>query len=147
MPRLHKAARTGEFTLFLTWLDARYIVCLFIGYTSLTTTRDMPCRSMVALTPYKYNRCVEPSILLTCCIPYEPLVAHGVTQKTIRVHFAVWERGQSVPSLFRKLSENTVQYRLTTLNLWTAMMASCYMPWPFRRAMKWPRNRRRGWLI
>tara|TARA_R110002003_G_scaffold9_5_gene380 strand:+ start:10033 stop:10317 length:285 start_codon:yes stop_codon:yes gene_type:complete len=60
---------------------------------------------MVALTPYKYNWCVGPSIRLTCRIRYEPFVAHGVTQERYEYTIAVWEREQSVPSLFRKLSK------------------------------------------
>jgi mannosyltransferase len=54
---------------------------------------------------------------------------------------ALWERGQTVPSLFRKLSDFKTQHLLPTSNLWTAMIDASYMPWPFRRALSLLRNR------
>jgi mannosyltransferase len=54
---------------------------------------------------------------------------------------ALWERGKTVPSLFRKLSGFKAQYLLPTSNLWTAMIDASWMPWPFRRALALLRNR------
>jgi mannosyltransferase len=54
---------------------------------------------------------------------------------------ALWERGQTVRSLFRKLSNFKAQHLLPTSNLWTAMIDASYMPWPFRRTLSLFRNR------
>ena len=54
---------------------------------------------------------------------------------------ALWERGQTVPSLFYKLSLFKNKYRLPTYSLWTAIVAASYMPWPLRRALALLRNR------
>jgi mannosyltransferase len=54
---------------------------------------------------------------------------------------ALWERGQTAPSLFRKLSLFKNEYYLPTSPLWTAMIDASYMPWPFRRALAVLRNR------
>ena len=54
---------------------------------------------------------------------------------------ALWERGQTVPSLFYKLSLFKNKYRFPTSSLWTAMVDASYMPWPLRRALALLRNR------
>jgi mannosyltransferase len=45
---------------------------------------------------------------------------------------ALWERGRTVPSLFRKLSDYKSHYGIPTSTLWTAMIDASWMPWPFR---------------
>lgn len=54
---------------------------------------------------------------------------------------ALWERGQTVPSLFRKLSDYKARHAYPTTPLWTALLDPSYLPWPFRRALAWLRNR------
>jgi mannosyltransferase len=54
---------------------------------------------------------------------------------------ALWERGQTVPSLFRKLSDYKTANGIPTSPLWTAMLDPSFVPWPLRRAMAALRNR------
>jgi mannosyltransferase len=94
-----------------------------------------------ALKPYKYYWRVEPSIRFTCRIPYDPFLAMSQHKKVYGYNIALWEKGETAPSLFRKLSEYKAQLLYPTTGLWTAMMAPSYMLWPFRRLMSVIRNR------
>ena len=94
-----------------------------------------------ALLPYKYYWRVEPNIAFTCAITYDPFFEMSRHKKKYGYTIALWERGQTVPSLFRKLSDFKTQHLLPTTNLWTAMIDASYMPWPFRRALSLLRNR------
>jgi mannosyltransferase len=94
-----------------------------------------------ALKPYKYYWRVEPSIRFTCRIPYDPFLAMSQHKKVYGYNIALWEKGETVPSLFRKLSEYKPQLQYPTTGLWIVMMAPSYMIWPFRRLMSLIRNR------
>ncbi|KAG9199477.1 hypothetical protein G6514_008440 [Epicoccum nigrum] len=94
-----------------------------------------------ALKPYKYYWRVEPSIRFTCRIPYDPFLAMSQHKKVYGYNIALWEKGETVPSLFRKLSEYKSQLQYPITGLWTAMMAPSYMIWPFMRLMSLIRNR------
>lgn len=94
-----------------------------------------------AILPYKYYWRVEPNIRFTCALTYDPFVAMQTNKKRYGYNIALWERGQTVASLFRKLSDYKSFHYLPTSPLWTAMIDASYMPWPFRRALTWLRNR------
>lgn len=94
-----------------------------------------------ALASYRYYWRVEPSVRLTCRITYDPFIAMAKHKKRYGYTIALWERGKTVPSLFRKLSEYKASLQTHTTSLWRAMMAPSYMPWPFRGVMSWLRNR------
>ncbi|KAI4949107.1 hypothetical protein J4E91_005571 [Alternaria rosae] len=94
-----------------------------------------------ALLPYKYYWRVEPSISFTCAITYDPFVEMARHKKRYGYTTALWERGQTVPSLFRKLSLFKNEYSIPTSTLWTAMIDASWMPWPFRRMLAALRNR------
>jgi mannosyltransferase len=94
-----------------------------------------------AILPYKYYWRVEPNIRFTCALTYDPFVSMQTHKKRYGYNIALWERGQTVPSLFRKLSDYKSAHYLPTSPLWTAMIDASYMPWPFRRALAWLRNR------
>ncbi|KAH7076089.1 glycolipid 2-alpha-mannosyltransferase-domain-containing protein, partial [Paraphoma chrysanthemicola] len=94
-----------------------------------------------AILPYKYYWRVEPNIRFTCALTYDPFVSMQIHKKRYGYNIALWERGQTVPSLFRKLSDFKSTHRLPTTPLWTAMIDASYMPWPFRRILAWLRNR------
>ncbi|USP81251.1 glycosyltransferase family 15 protein [Curvularia clavata] len=94
-----------------------------------------------SLLPYKYYWRVEPSISFTCSITYDPFAAMSRTSKRYAYTIALWERGQTVPSLFRKLSDYKASRNIHTSPLWTAMLDPSYVPWPLRRGMAWLRNR------
>jgi mannosyltransferase len=94
-----------------------------------------------AILPYKYYWRVEPSIRFTCALTYDPFVSMQTHKKRYGYNIALWERGQTVSSLFRKLSDFKSTHHFPTSPLWTAMIDASYMPWPFRRALAWLRNR------
>lgn len=54
---------------------------------------------------------------------------------------ALWERGKTVPSLFRKLSDYKTTRAIQTSPLWTALHDPSFAPWPLRPALAWLRNR------
>lgn len=62
-------------------------------------------------------------------------------KKRYGYNIALWERGQTVASLFRKLSDYKNFHYLPSSPLWTAMIDASYIPWPFREALTWLRNR------
>jgi len=94
-----------------------------------------------ALASYKYYWRVEPSIRLTCRVTYDPFIAMAQHKKQYGYTIALWERGKTAPSLFRKLSKYRARLGNPTTSLWRAMMAPSYVPWPFRKAMSLLRNR------
>lgn len=94
-----------------------------------------------ALLPYKWYWRVEPSISFTCAITYDPFVEMALHKKVYGYTIALWEKGTTVPSLFRKLSDYKARLNIPTRPLWTAMIDPSYLPWPFRRGLAWLRNR------
>lgn len=94
-----------------------------------------------ALRRYKWYWRVEPSISFTCAITYDPFVEMERRGKRYGYTIALWERGQTVPSLFRKLANYKSRLRIPTTSLWIAMMDPSYLPWPLRRLIWWVRNR------
>ena len=54
---------------------------------------------------------------------------------------ALWERGKTVPSLFRKISDWKKARKIRTTSLWNAMIDPSYAPWPIRRFLSFLRNR------
>lgn len=63
------------------------------------------------------------------------------SEKKYGYNIALWERGETVASLFRKLSDYKSRHYLSPSPLWTAMIDASWMPWPFRRALALLRNR------
>ncbi|KAF1835753.1 glycosyl transferase [Decorospora gaudefroyi] len=97
-----------------------------------------------ALTPYQYYWRVEPNIRFTCAITYDPFHEMAHHAKKYAYTIALWERGATVPSLFRKLSDYKASHQLPTSPLWTAMLDPSWMPWPLRRALSVLPNRDSG---
>ncbi|KAJ4369237.1 hypothetical protein N0V83_006322 [Neocucurbitaria cava] len=86
-----------------------------------------------ALLPYKFYWRVEPDIRFTCAIPYDPFLSMSQHDKKYGYAIALWERGNTVPSLFRKISDYKARRHVRTTPLWTALMAPSYAPWLIRR--------------
>ncbi|EMD96245.1 glycosyltransferase family 15 protein [Bipolaris maydis ATCC 48331] len=94
-----------------------------------------------SLLPYKYYWRVEPSISFTCAITYDPFSYMRRNRKRYAYTTALWERGKTVPSLFRKLSDYKSTNAIPTSPLWTALHDPSFAPWPLRPALAWLRNR------
>ncbi|KAH7361214.1 glycolipid 2-alpha-mannosyltransferase-domain-containing protein [Pyrenochaeta sp. MPI-SDFR-AT-0127] len=94
-----------------------------------------------ALQPYKWYWRVEPDISFTCAITYDPFVEMEKHGKRYGYIIALWEKGTTVASLFRKLSDYKSHFQIPTTTLWTSMIDPSYLPWPFRRVLALLRNR------
>lgn len=94
-----------------------------------------------AILPYRWYWRVEPSISFTCAITYDPFVEMEKHDKKYGYTIALWEKGTTVPSLFRRISEYKERLQIATTPLWTALINPAPLPWPFRRVLTWFRNR------
>ena len=94
-----------------------------------------------ALQKYKWYWRVEPDVEFTCAVTYDPFVEMEKHGKRYGYTIALWELGQTVPSLFRKLVRYKERNNIPTTTLWTAMMDASWLPWPIRRLIFWIRNR------
>ena len=54
---------------------------------------------------------------------------------------ALWELGQTVPSMFRKVSDYKRTHHIPSSTLWTAMMEPSWAPLPLRPLMSWLSSR------
>ncbi len=54
---------------------------------------------------------------------------------------ALWEIAETVPTLFRKISEYKNLHKIRTRPVWTAVMDPSYFPWPVRPLLNRFRNR------
>ena len=54
---------------------------------------------------------------------------------------ALWERGKTVPSLFRKVSDWKKARKIRSSPLWTSLIDASYAPWPIRPFLSLLRNR------
>ena len=54
---------------------------------------------------------------------------------------ALWELGDTVPTLFRKISDYKKMNQIRTTALWTAMIDLSLLPWPFRLLLRSSRHR------
>ena len=70
------------------------------------------------------------SFVLTGCS--DPFVAMAKSGKRYGYTLALWELGQSVPSLFRKLSEYKLANKIPSKGLWNAMVDASWAPLPVR---------------
>ncbi|MCJ1434725.1 hypothetical protein MMC27_004095 [Xylographa pallens] len=94
-----------------------------------------------ALQKYKWYWRVDPDVHFTCAIPYDPFIEMEKHNKKYGYTIALWERGKTVPSLFRKISDWKKTRKIRTTSLWNAMIDPSYLPWPIRRFLSLLRNR------
>ena len=94
-----------------------------------------------AVQAYKWYWRVEPSVTFTCAITYDPFVEMERHKKRYGYVVALWEVPNTIPSLFRKLSQFKSHFQIPTTSLWTAITDPSYVPWPFRRMLSFLNNR------
>jgi mannosyltransferase len=85
---------------------------------------------------YRWYWRVEPNVDFTCSITYDPFIEMERRGKKYGYTIALWELGETVPSLFRLVSEYKEQKRLGT-SMWTAIIDAAWLPWPFRKLLKY----------
>ncbi|KAF2189964.1 glycosyltransferase family 15 protein [Zopfia rhizophila CBS 207.26] len=84
------------------------------------------------LKPYKWYWRVEPNIQLSCAVTYDPFVKMVKYGKKYGYTIALWEVGNTVPSLFRLISDYKKEKHLKTTDLWKSMIKASWVPIPFR---------------
>jgi mannosyltransferase len=86
-----------------------------------------------ALQKYKWFWRIEPGIDFTCSITYDPFTAMENNGKRYGYTVALWELGNTAPSLFRTVNEYKASKAIGSTNLWRAMVDSSWAPWPVRK--------------
>jgi len=88
--------------------------------------------SLPALSPYKYYWRVEPHVSFSCTITYDPFRRMRESNKRYGYTVALWELADTVPSLFRAVSEFKERRGIRTTTLWKSFVAPTWMPWGTR---------------
>ena len=84
------------------------------------------------MTPYKWYWRIEPDVRFTCSMTYDPFTEMKKRRKRYGYMVALWELADTVPTLFRKISDWKKSKEIESTRLWQAMMDSSWVPWPFR---------------
>ncbi|KAF2260841.1 glycolipid 2-alpha-mannosyltransferase [Lojkania enalia] len=85
-----------------------------------------------ALKQYKWYWRVEPHVQFYCAITYDPFVEMAKHGKKYGYTVALWELDNTVPSLFRLISDYKKEKRIKTTELWKSMINPSWIPFPFR---------------
>ena len=67
----------------------------------------------------------------------DPFVEMAKSGKRYGYTLALWELGQTVPSMFRKVSDYKKAHKIPSTGLWNAMMEPSWAPLPIRPLMSW----------
>src|SRR6186713_2069044 len=67
----------------------------------------------------------------------DPFVAMSKSKKRYGYTMALWELGQSVPTMFRKFSDYKRAKKISSSNLWKAMINASKAPLPIRPSLSW----------
>ncbi|KAK3995867.1 family 15 putative glycosyltransferase [Cladorrhinum sp. PSN332] len=114
-----------------------------ILYAGMETYHHM-CRffsgkfyTIEALRDYKWYWRVEPDVDFHCSITYDPFAEMAKNGKVYGFTISLREEQATCPGLFRRIADWKESHHLRTTELWKAMIAPSWMPWPFRSMMSW----------
>lgn len=116
----------GEKELFNAGKESYHHMCRF--YSGLFY--DHP-----ALARYEYFWRIEPEVLFQCSIPYDPFRKMREQGKKYGYAIALWELGDTSPSLFRAVADYKVEMGIASNSLWGAMVDISWAPWPLRKLL------------
>jgi mannosyltransferase len=85
-----------------------------------------------ALKRYKWYWRVEPDVEFSCAMTYDPFVQMEKHGKVYGYTVALWEVDNTVPTLFRAVSDFKEAKRIRTTNLWRSMVKPSWIPRPIR---------------
>lgn len=88
-----------------------------------------------ALQPFQYFWRIEPHVAFTCAIPYDPFRAMREHGKKYGYAIALWELGETSPSLFRAVADYKVLHNIRSTSFWSAMVDTSWAPWPLRKLL------------
>ncbi|MCJ1446171.1 MAG: hypothetical protein MMC23_006676 [Stictis urceolatum] len=90
-----------------------------------------------ALKGYKWFWRVDSDIEFTCHITYDPFERMAASGKKYGYAMALWERGDTCPTLFREVDRYRKQRQLPYSGLFTALIEPSWGPLFFRKIMSW----------
>lgn len=85
-----------------------------------------------ALKEYKWYWRVEPHVQFSCAITYDPFRLMRERNKRYGYTIALWEIDNTVPDLFRAVSEFKAMKNIRTTSLWKSLVRPSWMPWGLR---------------
>ena len=93
------------------------------------------------MRPFKWYWRIEPNVRFTCAMTYDPFAEMKKRRKKYGYIVALWELADTVPTLFRKISDWKKAKDIKTSGLWKAMIEFSWAPWPFRLLLRGQKNR------
>ncbi|KAK0617284.1 nucleotide-diphospho-sugar transferase [Immersiella caudata] len=127
-----------------------------ILYAGMETYHHM-CRfysgtfyNLKALQQYKWYWRIEPDVDFYCAITYDPFVEMAKHEKVYGFTISLPEEPRTCPTLFREMSDWKEEHDIRTTELWKAMVAPSWAPWPLRGWLSWFSQRDRhgdGWSM
>ncbi|MCJ1411690.1 hypothetical protein MMC19_005782 [Ptychographa xylographoides] len=94
-----------------------------------------------ALTPYRYYWRVEPDVEFLCSITYDPFAMMAKAKKVYGYTLALWERGETAPSLFYQITKYKEKLKIPSTDLWKSFVDASWAPFFLRPLMTWLRGR------
>jgi len=88
-----------------------------------------------ALQGVEYVWRLEPDVVFPCAVPYDPFRAMRAARKKYGYAIALWEVGDTAPSLFRAAAAFKAAHRLPTSGVWRALASPSWAPWPLRELL------------
>lgn len=93
---------------------------------------------------YKWYWRIEPDVDFYCAITYDPFVEMAKHDKVYGFTISLPEEPRTCPTLFREMSDWKEDHDIRTTELWKAMVAPAWVPWPFRSMLSWFSQRDRN---
>ncbi|KAK4187197.1 family 15 putative glycosyltransferase [Podospora australis] len=106
--------------------------------------------TLEALKPYQWYWRIEPDVEFYCSLTYDPFAEMAKREKVYGFTIALPEEPRTCPSLFRRIADWKEAHNFRTTELWKAMIAPSWVPWPFRSLWSWFSHRDRygdGWNL
>ncbi|MCJ1390834.1 hypothetical protein MMC18_003695 [Xylographa bjoerkii] len=94
-----------------------------------------------ALKPYKWYWRVEPDVEFLCSITYDPFVMMSEAKKVYGYTMALWERGETAPSLFYQVTRYKEKLNIPSSDLWKSFIDASWAPFLVRPLLSWLRGR------
>jgi mannosyltransferase len=142
-------AEQGRNGILYAGMETYHHMCRFFsGYVLLfcqfTLQQDLLTRfsyrkfyTLEALRDYKWYWRVEPNVDFYCSITYDPFFEMAQNEKVYGFTISLAEEQATCPGLFRRIADWKESQHLRTTELWKAILAPSWMPWPFRSVMSW----------
>lgn len=109
-----------------------------VGYGGLESYHHM-CRfysgefyNLEALKPYKWYWRLEPNVRYACALTYDPFAEMAKRGKVYGWTIALWEMGDTCPSLFKTTDDYRIEKGIPRTPTWNALLQVMWWPAPVR---------------